>query len=235
MSTVKQAYQSYFDEFGLVNPWPDQLSNNGLRYLAEYAACLVVSDEMDEHRKVELQATLSLCEKSPGLYDRKPGCTIQTSVDDYMGIMYIAHVIGDRGIAKRFIEHGKSTGGFWDNTPSGSRHARSFLYRFLPLMACAKWAAGITPRPWETLAAAVSVILCTLTKHQDPWVLSWFTIRIGADKSVLMNVASRWFSRAMRKHRPGGVGGVLKSYYGSPREKYGAHPAALFLWDEYGE
>jgi hypothetical protein len=160
---------------------------------------------------------------------------MQTSVDDYMGIMYCCHALRDRTTPRQFLEYGLSHLGFWNNVKPGKKTGSAFLARFLPLMAAAYWASGRNPGPFLTLAAAYSVHRSTKNKGTDDWVLSWFLLEIAKPHSTLMRHMAKRYSKALKKRYQGGLGDVIARYYQSPSAIYGHHPAALFLKGQFGE
>jgi hypothetical protein len=110
MSNILEDYKIYTGKHGLVHPWSDRGSNNGVLYTAQAIMALKKHGALNTAEHGRLVTVYANCEGSPGLTHRAPDNPgLQEGPDDYFGAFY-ADLVLNTGFSKRFLTYGRTEG-----------------------------------------------------------------------------------------------------------------------------
>lgn len=234
--SIIEDFAPYKDEYGLIHPEIGKISGNGIRYTCEYWFAL----EKPYHtvsENIDILTSLRICEPKPGLLYRHPTNKLeQEGPDDYVARIAVCTSWPIDCFAKRFLEYGRANGFIYDNNPFLTKisplfaDTGAYLGRQQQIICHAMWAAGEEPdlilKAWWVLALMQSAF----SKKQDSKILGWYLVKVAKGRSSAIDLFILFWRWKFKKHYPGGVGEVLKNYFGSDE-----HPSVKWLWNEFGE
>lgn len=228
------AWAPYTDSFGLVHDKPGNVSGNCVRYTAEFTIGMATRG-ISADLKTRLDAAFSVCQLKPGLFIRHPSKALeQEQVDDYYGALAADQFITGGRVAKNFLWYGRHPENdlgidFTYNNVNPKRFEPwAFHGRQQPLIALAQYVANETVPMWRRLFVWLSVLYSGFRRDQDGKILSWFVIKgyeYTEQHDPIMELCIWIWRKCLGKHYSGGIGHVLRSYYGN-------HPNADLLEDE---
>lgn len=212
-------YTNYIDRYGLVQPEPNTISDNGIRFTSE--AILAGYPEPEK-----LMKAIKSCEVKWGIFQRSPGNTRQEGWDDYIGTLSSSITMKDPWIARRILLRGVfNLGFFFTNGFSFKELGSAFLWRSPSLFAFNVFAATGILFPLIPIFKW-SLSLSAESEDQDSKVLAWLMVRhLKGHYRTLDDSITNW-QKKLDEQYPDGIGGVLGRYY-SP-EGY-RHPNSKYL------
>jgi hypothetical protein len=111
--SVQDLFKSYKDQYGLIQPSPNNSSGNSILYTAEYIMALLANNEFDVAERDRLASAMATCQRQSGLLMRSPigGAFFedQEGPDDYVGACAASYFM-KTDLAARILAHGRNYG-----------------------------------------------------------------------------------------------------------------------------
>lgn len=231
---LREDFAEYTDKDGLLQPWTDRSSGNGLLYTSEMFILLVKLGMARQKDYDHYFSILKSCEVVPGLYHRSPDNKDQQGPDDYVGITAAGLLLGTV-VPKWVLDYGRDNDWVWNNLypgtlrdRDGGYHMSPWLGRQLSFLCHLFFAAKERPTLLLRLSWAVAVIRAAYRKRedQDAKILSWLlveTFEACGIQSTICTVAAAIFKLGLKRQFPDGISQVLSEYFQNP-----AHPLVRY-------
>jgi hypothetical protein len=251
-------YLLYMDDIGLVHDKIGQISQNGIRFTAEYLFALKRAGQLDTYNKLVIFNAYLDCEPTKGLLNRYPGNTDQEGPDDQYAALAVSKELHS-DFAKDFLAYGRQAPvlgydamydrqrwfsvplmalcrllGYkyvYNNHSPGYFNESAWMGRQPALIAHAMVCAGEPLNVFWRLAWCAGILLsANNASSQDGKVLAWFMVKASqGSRSWLMQKAVNLWIRKLKEQWPHGIGQVLQAYFVDKNQ-----PSISHLWDEFG-
>ncbi len=220
--------ENFKDVWGLVQPQPGTISDNGVRFTTERILYLDRKGfATGAHEEMaHLFNAILKCEKEPGLLERFPGCPRQDSFDNYIAAMTASRICDGGKLAGRIWKRGVRKLGWYKNGTDWGLFVRSpLLWRSPFFIAYSHFCAHDEVNKITKPILQIKVDLNAKSEDQDGKILSWFMVRELGNR-----IDSQQWSDMLLKQYSGGVGNVLGNYFDPVGKE---HPNAQALWGVY--
>lgn len=236
MKSFSENYETYVDQFGLVQPEPNTTSDNGIRFSAESIVAALVEDKRKLGNGAELSTfitdrvrAIKKCRKEPGLLVRYPGCTTQEGPDDYYAACFVGYMF-DRQLALDIYSYGMKAFGMYRDQPSAKWYQSIAWFRQGALYSHVKHCAGFKLNIAEQILICIGLHLSGNSKEQDHKMLMVFVVEaFKGHYSLIDSCILRWKDK-LKEHYPRGVGQILGEYYSVAHYE---HPNSRYLMDYF--
>lgn len=173
-------FKRYTDPQGLIqnreNPGVGETAN-GMLYTAHYVRLLKRLDQSDLAHDIAVRAIQSM-KIVPGLFWAKIGSTEGQSVDNYTGIISMAHATDLYFTLADVRDYSKKTWWFFDINNPYKKFSGAYLGRFMGLRAQLQLSLNQEPCSFLVVSVATSIATAAIMnpRNQDEWFLSWHLI-----------------------------------------------------------